>query len=55
MKSSNKSKTLAILTIKLHLVGFHMRRASCNTMDQMEMAMKVFCKTKNNLYKIPLF
>lgn len=57
IKSPNKSKTLAILTIKLHLADFHMRSSSWKTMDQMEMAIKEFCKTrtKSNVHKIPLF
>lgn len=49
IKSSNKSRTLATLTIKLHLVDFHMRSASWKTMDQMQMAMKVFCKTRTRI------
>lgn len=55
IKSSNQSKILAILTIKLHPVDFHMRSASWKTVDQMKMAMKMFCetRTKNNGHKSP--
>lgn len=56
MKSLDKNP-IAILTIQLHLVDFHMTSASWKTMDWIQMTMNVFCKTRtsprSNISKSP--